>query len=69
VGPKVVDASTKVRMKEALTRIQKGEFAREFILENQANQPVLNALRREHNRHQIEVVGAKLRPMMSWIKK
>lgn len=69
VGPKVVDAATKDRMKEALTRIQKGEFAREFILENQANQPVLSALRREHNRHQIEVVGAQLRPMMSWIKK
>jgi ketol-acid reductoisomerase len=69
VGPKVVDASTKDRMKEALKNIQTGNFAKEFILENQANQPVLNALRREHDRHQIEVVGAKLRPMMSWIKK
>lgn len=69
VGPKVVDASTKVRMKEALKNIQTGNFAKEFILENQANQPVLNALRREHDRHQIEIVGAQLRPMMSWIKK
>jgi ketol-acid reductoisomerase len=69
VGPKVVDASTKVRMKEALKDIQTGKFAREFILENQANQPVLKALRREHDRHEIEQVGAKLRPMMSWIKK
>lgn len=69
VGPKVVDESTKVRMKEALKDIQTGKFAREFILENQANQPVLKALRREHDRHQIEQVGAKLRPMMSWIKK
>jgi ketol-acid reductoisomerase len=69
VGPKVVDSSTKDRMKEALKDIQTGKFAREFILENQANQPVLKALRREHDRHQIEQVGAKLRPMMSWIKK
>lgn len=69
VGPKVVDASTKDRMKEALRAIQTGNFAKEFILENQANQPVLKALRREYDRHEIEVVGAKLRPMMSWIKK
>jgi ketol-acid reductoisomerase len=69
VGPKVVDPSVKIRMKEALRNIQTGQFAREFILENQANQPVLKALRREHDKHQIEQVGAKLRPMMSWIKK
>jgi ketol-acid reductoisomerase len=69
VGPKVVDASTKDRMKEALRYIQSGNFAKEFILENQANQPVLSALRREHDRHQIEEVGRQLRPMMSWIKK
>lgn len=69
VGPKVVDASTKDKMKEALKFIQTGGFAREFILENKANQPVLKALRRAHNEHQIEQVGAQLRPMMSWIKK
>jgi len=68
VGPKVVDAATKDRMKEALKYIQTGGFAKEFILENQANQPVLNALRTQHHRHQIEEVGRKLRPMMSWIK-
>lgn len=69
VGPKVVDASTKDRMKSVLRDIQTGAFARDFILENKANQPMLKALRREHNDHQIEQVGAKLRPMMSWIKK
>lgn len=68
VGPKVVDPATKDRMKEALKYIQTGGFAKEFILENQANQPVLNALRTQHHRHQIEEVGRKLRPMMSWIK-
>lgn len=69
VGPRVVDPATKDRMKEALKYIQTGGFAREFILENQANQPMLKALRRAHNEHQIEQVGATLRPMMSWIKK
>jgi ketol-acid reductoisomerase len=69
VGPKVVDAATKDRMKSVLRDIQTGAFARDFILENKANQPMLKALRREHNDHQIEQVGAKLRPMMSWIKK
>ena len=69
VGPKVVDAATKDRMKSVLRDIQTGVFARDFILENKANQPMLKALRREHNDHQIEQVGAKLRPMMSWIKK
>ncbi|HAC15663.1 MAG TPA: ketol-acid reductoisomerase [Bacteroidetes bacterium] len=69
VGPKVVDAATKDRMKTVLRDIQTGAFARDFILENKANQPMLKALRREHNDHQIEQVGAKLRPMMSWIKK
>jgi ketol-acid reductoisomerase len=69
VGPRVVDSSTKDRMKEALKYIQTGGFAREFILENKANQPMLKALRRAHNEHQIEQIGAALRPMMSWIKK
>ena len=69
VGPKVVDAATKDRMKSVPRDIQTGAFARDFILENKANQPMLKALRREHNDHQIEQVGAKLRPMMSWIKK
>ena len=69
VGPKVVDAATKDRMKSVLRDIQTGAFAPDFILENKANQPMLKALRREHNDHQIEQVGAKLRPMMSWIKK
>lgn len=69
VGPMIIDASVKERMKEALRRIQHGEFAREFILENQAGQPTLNAKRRIGQAHLIEEVGAKLRGMMSWLKK
>jgi len=68
-GPRVITEETKKEMKKILTEIQTGEFAREFILENQAGQPVLHAKRRIASEHPIEVVGAKLRSMMSWLKK
>jgi ketol-acid reductoisomerase len=56
-------------MKRILTEIQTGQFAREFVLENQAGQPTLKARRRIGAEHQIEKVGAKLRAMMPWIAK
>lgn len=56
-------------MKEVLERIQTGEFAREWILENQAGRPVYNALRNRDKEHPIEKVGKKLRSMMSWLHK
>jgi len=68
-GPMVVTPDTKKAMKEILRQIQDGEFAREFMLENKANKPVLSALRRKGAEHPIETVGAKLRSMMSWIGK
>ena len=52
---------------EILAEIQSGEFAREWILENQANRPVFNALQRQGKEHLIETVGKELRGMMSWI--
>ena len=55
-------------MRRILTEIQNGEFAKEFILENQAGAPSLKAKRRLGREHEIEVVGAKLRDMMPWIK-
>jgi len=67
-GPRVVTAETKLEMKRILTEIQNGEFAREFILENQAGAATLQAKRRLGKEHQIEEVGEKLRGMMSWIK-
>ncbi len=67
-GPRIVTAETKREMKKILTEIQNGEFAREFILENQAGAPVMKAKRRLGKLHQIEVVGGKLREMMPWIK-
>lgn len=68
-GPKVITAESKKAMKEALSRIQNGEFARDFILENQAGQPVLHSKRKIGEAHLIEQVGSKLRDMMSWMKK
>ncbi len=68
-GPQVVTAETKKAMKEILRQIQDGEFAREWMLENKANKPVLSALRRKGAAHPIEEVGGRLRSMMSWIGK
>jgi ketol-acid reductoisomerase len=56
-------------MRKILDEIQTGQFAREWILENQANRPVLNAYRRIDKEHQIEDVGGRLRAMMGWLKK
>ena len=49
--------------------IQQGQFAKEWVLENQANRPVYNALLAKGEAHPIEAVGAKLRAMMPWLKK
>ena len=68
-GPRIVNEKVKEEMKRILEEIQSGRFAREWILENQANRPVMNALRRREAEHPIEEVGAKLRAMMPWLKK
>jgi ketol-acid reductoisomerase len=68
-GPRIVDAGTKARMKEILSEIQTGKFARDWVLENQAGQPSFKATRRASAEHPIEQVGEKLRAMMPWIAK
>jgi len=68
-GPRVVTDETKKVMKEILGEIQSGRFAREWVLENQANRPVYNALLRRGEEHPIEEVGARLRGMMPWLQK
>jgi ketol-acid reductoisomerase len=68
-GPRIVTEETKKEMKRVLTDIQTGKFARDFVLENQAGQPMLKARRRLGAEHQIEEVGARLRSMMPWIAK
>lgn len=67
-GPRVVNEDTKAEMKRILKEIQNGEFAREFILENQAGAATLKAKRRLGREHPIEEVGERLRSMMPWIK-
>jgi len=66
-GPRVVNKETKQEMQRILDEIQNGEFAREFILENQSGAATLKAKRRIGREHPIETVGAQLRSMMSWI--
>ena len=56
-------------MREALKRIQNGEYAKMFIQEGKLNYPSMTARRRLTAEHPIEVVGEKLRDMMPWIKK
>lgn len=68
-GPRVIDKHVRETMKQILAEIQSAKFAREWIGENQANRPVFNALSKRDNSHLIEIVGEKLRSMMSWIKK
>ena len=67
-GPRVITEESKREMKKILSEIQNGEFAKEFILENQSGAAVLKAKRRISREHGIEVVGEKLRSMMPWIK-
>ena len=68
-GPKVIGPESKQAMRDCLKRIQSGEYARDFILENRAGAPTLNAKRRLLAEHDIEKVGEKLRAMMPWIRK
>ncbi|MBM4122059.1 MAG: ketol-acid reductoisomerase [Nitrospira sp.] len=68
-GPRIITDETRQEMQKILEEIQSGRFAREWVLENQANRPVYNALLAKGEAHPIEDVGAKLRAMMPWLKK
>ncbi|MEH2400488.1 ketol-acid reductoisomerase [Nostoc sp.] len=68
-GPRIVTEQTKAEMHKILSEIQSGQFAREFVLENQAGKPGFTALRRKEAEHKIEEVGKDLRAMFSWLKK
>ncbi|PPA72187.1 ketol-acid reductoisomerase [Jeotgalibacillus proteolyticus] len=67
-GPRVVDQDTKARMKDILTDIQTGKFAKGWLLENQLNRPEFSAIVRQEEEHQIEKVGRELRSMMPFVK-
>ncbi len=68
-GEQVVGDATRQAMKKTLADIQSGEFAREWIAENKAGCPNFNKLREKEKQHPIEIVGAQLRSMMSWLPK
>jgi len=67
-GPRIINDSVKAEMKKILGEIQSGQFAREWILENQAGRPGFLAMRRTEAEQQVEKVGQELRGMMSWLK-
>lgn len=67
-GPRVITEETRARMKDVLTDIQSGKFARDWILENQAGKPLYNALLNSDREQAIEKTGAALRERMSWLK-
>ena len=67
-GPRVIGPESRKVMKEILQDIQTGDFAREFIMENQTGTPKMKAMRRISKEHQIEQVGERLRAMMPWIR-
>ena len=67
-GPRVITDSVKEEMKNILSEIQNGSFAKEWMLENKINRPVFNALTKKDENHLIEEVGEKLRAMMPWLK-
>ena len=68
-GKRIVTEETKNAMRQVLAEIQDGTFANKWLLENQANRPAFNAMRKRAVNHPIEKVGAELRGMMSWVKK
>jgi ketol-acid reductoisomerase len=66
-GPRIINDETRAEMRTILKEIVSGQFAKEFILENQAGRPVFKALEKQGHDHEIEVAGRKLRRMMKWI--
>ncbi|AKT32447.1 ketol-acid reductoisomerase [Pseudomonas syringae pv. actinidiae] len=66
-GPEVINAESRQAMRNALKRIQDGEYAKMFITEGATGYPSMTAKRRNNAEHGIEVIGEKLRSMMPWI--
>ena len=68
-GPRIITEESKNAMRAILKEVQSGQFAREFIQENESGQKTLNRLREENRAHPIEKTGAELRKMMTWLFK
>lgn len=69
IGKRIVNEQTRAEMKKVLEEIQNGQFAKNWLVENQVNRPTFNAIARKEEEHQIEKVGKELRAMMPFIKK
>ena len=69
IGPKIIDASVKKRMKEALKDIQSGKFAKAWVREYKGGYKQYNKLLKAGEKHNIEKVGTRLRSMMPWMRK
>lgn len=69
IGRRIITEETREEMRQVLAEIQNGEFARNWLLENQVGRPVFNAITRIDEEHPIETVGKELRGMMSWLQK
>jgi len=67
-GPRVIGPDVKERMRDVLTDIQDGTFARRFIADQDAGAPEFNALRKKGEEHPIEKVGGELRKLFSWLR-
>jgi ketol-acid reductoisomerase len=67
-GPRVIGPDVKERMRDVLTDIQDGTFARRFIADQDAGAPEFNALRAKGESHPIEAVGRELRKLFSWLR-
>ena len=68
-GPRVIDERVRATMKQILTEIQNGTFAKQWIAENEAGRPNFKKMREDESKHQIEAVGKQLREMMSFLQK
>jgi ketol-acid reductoisomerase len=66
-GPRIINEQTRAEMRKILHEIRSGQFAKEWILENKANRPTFNAMKRMERSHPIEEVGKRLRGLMTWI--
>ena len=66
-GPRIITDETKAEMRRILDEIQTGKFAKEFILENMSGRSSFLSMRRRDNEHPVELVGAEMRAMMSWL--
>lgn len=68
-GKRVINEEVRKEMKRILREVQNGTFAREWVIENQANRPSFTAMRKAESEHLIEKVGSELRSLMPWLKK